>query len=147
MDTNEFPQCGEEVTEETEKRTDCGCGISCEKQNEGGDWYEKMYGFYKKLPKILAIVIAVLFFIWSIVDVSVFVNGSYYGVMLLPSPLLGMLIWWLIGALISYCSYLISSIVISPTVLRTDAVIEWQMANKAENKKGEINETADKSAN
>lgn len=126
MDTNEFPQCGEEVTEETEKRTDCGCGISCEKQNERGDWYERMYGVYKKFPQILAIIIAVLFLIWSIIDVEVFSDNGFdytygdthiwsegsYGLMKLSSKLLVLIIWWAIGAVVALMSFFISSIVI-----------------------------------
>ena len=59
--------------------------------------YQKHYETYRKLPKILGIVIAILYFIWSIVDVSVFQSSrrwtTYYGIMYIPNAFLAMLIW------------------------------------------------------
>ncbi len=93
--------------------------------------YKKYYGLYKKLPGILAIAIAVLFFIWSIVDLAAFsyvshswLYGSKYGIMGLPSWFLVLLIWWIIGAITAACTWFFSAIAVSATVARTDAAIE-----------------------
>lgn len=85
--------------------------------------YTKFYRIFKKLPKILAIIIAALVFIWSIVDVSIF-NGYYYGVMQLKSCFLVLLIWWLIGAVLAFATYFFSAMHVSAIVLRTDAMLE-----------------------
>lgn len=85
--------------------------------------YDKFYRIFKKLPKILAIIIAALVFIWSIVDVSIF-NGYYYGVMQLKSCFLVLLIWWLIGAVLAFATYFFSAMHVSAIVLRTDAMLE-----------------------
>lgn len=92
--------------------------------------YQKLYGIYKKLPSILAIVIMSLVFVWSIVDVSVFQykprysSGYRYGVMELESAFLAMLIWWAIGAVVSVSVWFFSALSVSATVVRTDAIIE-----------------------
>lgn len=92
--------------------------------------YKKFYNLYKKLPGILAIVIAALFFIWSIVDLAAFsyVSDYYpqynsYGIMDLDSGLLVLLIWWVIGAIVTSCTWFFSVLVVSATVARTDAII------------------------
>ena len=98
--------------------------------------YQKLYGIYKKLPGILAIIIMSLVFIWSIVDVSVFVESyyrkTYYGVMYLESAFLAMFIWWVIGAVVAASTWFFSALSVSATVARTDAVIE--LNNKTPNK-------------
>ena len=103
--------------------------------------YQKLYGIYKKLPGILAIIIMSLVFIWSIVDVSVFVEESYsrysgsttyYGVMYLESAFLAMFIWWAIGAVLAASTWFFSALSVSATVARTDAIIE--LNNKTPNK-------------
>lgn len=90
--------------------------------------YTKFYRIFKKLPKILAIIIAALVFIWSIVDVAVFSHdgyyNTYYGVMRLGSCLLVLLIWWLIGAVLAFATYFFSALPVSATVVRTDALLE-----------------------
>lgn len=108
--------------------------LNYEKQNSGENGgffkklmkdpnYTKFYRIFKKLPKILAIIIAALVFIWSIVDVSIF-NGYYYGVMQLKSCFLVLLIWWLIGAVLAFATYFFSAMHVSAIVLRTDAMLE-----------------------
>ena len=100
--------------------------------------YKKFYGLYKKLPGILAIIIAALFFIWSIVDLSVFSDdggfyGGYfhspsYGIMELESPILVLLIWWISGAITTVCTWFFSVLVVSVTVTRTDATLAIENA-------------------
>ena len=90
--------------------------------------YEKFYALYKKLPGISSIALAALVFIWSIVDVSVFSYhsryGDYYGIMHLGSAVLVYIIWWAIGAVFSLLTWFFSSLVVSATVTRTDAIVE-----------------------
>lgn len=94
--------------------------------------YNKFYKIYKKLPKILAVVVALLMWVWSIIDVTVFnyYSGSYYhtvtyyGVMRLGSRFLALIIWWLIGAVLAFATYFFSAMHVSAIVLRTDAVLE-----------------------
>jgi hypothetical protein len=92
--------------------------------------YKKTYNnVFRKLPKILAITIAVLVFIWSIVDVSVFSSvsryyGSHYGVLGLGSWPLALIIWWAIGAVVSFATWFFTAVGISATVVRTDAIVE-----------------------
>ena len=105
--------------------------------------YKKFYGIYKKLPGILAIIIAALFFIWSIVDLSVFSDdggfyGGYfhspsYGIMELESPILVLLIWWISGAITTACTWFFSVLVVSATVARTDAAIELNQKINSKN--------------
>lgn len=94
--------------------------------------YNKFYKIYKKLPKILAVVVALLMWIWSIIDVTCFIYQSnsyystviYYGVMRFTSRFPALLIWWLIGAVLAFATYFFSAMHVSAIVLRTDAVLE-----------------------
>ncbi len=81
---------------------------------------EKWFKFYTKLPMILAIVSAALVFIWSIVDVSVFHSSSAspYGVMRLPSAFLSMFIWWNIGAVNAWLTYVFTNLIVCYPVLQ-----------------------------
>ncbi len=113
--------------------------LNYEKQNSGENSgffkklmkdpnYNKFYRIFKKLPNILAIIIAALVFIWSIVDVAVFSHEgyqyTYYGVMRLKSCFLVLLIWWLIGAVLAFATYFFAALPVAATVVRTDAVLE-----------------------
>ena len=90
--------------------------------------YKKYYGTYKQLPGILAILIGVLTLIWSIVDVAAFSYEGrysvYYGIMGLKSLVLTLLIWWAIGAVLAVGTWFFSTLAVSATVARTDAIIE-----------------------
>ena len=91
--------------------------------------YEKFYALYKKLPSIASIVLAALVFIWSIIDVSIFsphyyYYGNYYGIMRLDSAFLVLIIWWAIGAVLTLLTWFFSSLTVSATVTRTDAIVE-----------------------
>ena len=84
---------------------------------------EKWFNFYVKLPKIVAMITAVLFFIWGIVDAVAFkqpiytyytypyyrteIVGYSYGVMCLPNAFLSLLVWWAIGAAVCASTYFI----------------------------------------
>ena len=100
--------------------------------------YHRLYDLYKKIPKIIAIVLAILVFIWSIVDVSVFSDSysgryysyAYYGVMRLDSPVLAVFIWWVIGAVMSLGTWFFGSLAIAPIVIQTDTLIEMNMKMK-----------------
>ena len=74
----------------------------------------------------MALIDFVATIIWSFVDIFVFkhLDGYHYGIMQLPSPILSILIWWVIGIVHSIAIWFLLSLTISPTVVRTDAVIE-----------------------
>ena len=90
--------------------------------------YQKLYNSYRKLPSICSLILGILVFAWSIVDVSVFGYHSrysdYYGIMELRSAVLVLVIWWAIGAILCVLTYYLTSLSISPTIARTDAVLE-----------------------
>ena len=86
--------------------------------------YKKFYAIYKKIPIISAVVWALLFFVWSIVDVFVLDYPFGYGMMGQDVMFFALIIWWAIGAVTALVSYFASAILISETVLRTDATLE-----------------------
>ncbi len=94
---------------------------------------EKLFKVYVYLPLIIAISTAVLFFIWSIVDPAVFnysVLDSYdyyygrstyktvYGVMGMNTFFGAMIVWWVIGAIVTVLNYCIYKLILAPTILR-----------------------------
>ncbi len=82
---------------------------------------QKYFQFYKKLPAIFTGIIIVWYFIWGIIDPSVFQESySYttlYGVMRLESGFLCWFIWQLIGSVCAAITYFISKILISYKIL------------------------------
>ncbi len=101
--------------------------------------YKKFYSIYRFLPLILAATILFLMFVWSIVDVaalgthytSTYGNRvDYYGVMRLKSAFLCLIIWWLIGIVLAAATWFFSALAVSPTITRTDAVIEMNERGK-----------------
>lgn len=98
--------------------------------------YKKAYIIYKKLPAIVTIVLAALFFIWSIVDVIVFSDiqfvekYSVYGVMELSSPILVFIIWWAIAAVVCCLTWFFSTLTVSANVVKIDSVIEIKKSLK-----------------
>ena len=101
--------------------------------------YKKFYSIYRFLPLILAATILFLMFVWSIVDVAAFGTHytstygnrvDYYGVMRLKSAFLCLIIWWLIGIVLAAATWFFSALAVSPTITRTDAVIEMNERGK-----------------
>ena len=102
--------------------------------NESLETREKWFNFYKKLPTILFISIVVLFFIWGIVDPSVFgyhYRGySYYGysnysideygIMRLSSGFLCWLIWQVIGIVIGSLTFIFTKLSLSYKILHIE---------------------------
>ena len=92
--------------------------------------YNRLYAIYKSLPLIVSFIIALAAFVWSIYDVIDNSNwyshyyNSGYGILELDSPVLCVLIWWAIGAAAFFINLFFMSLAISPTVVRTDAVLE-----------------------
>ena len=99
------------------------------------------YLLYKKLPVILAISIAILTLIWSIIDIIIFQETSagysylgyyydytYYGIMGLDSAFLALVIWWGIGAVLTCATWFFSALTISTNIVKTDILLE--MNNK-----------------
>lgn len=121
--------------------------------------YKGLYKIYKKLPTILSIVIAILMFVWSIVDVSVFqdveTSGSYwlddytkttyYGVMHIKSAFAAVMLWWVIGIFIVAINHFFCSLAMSPIVVKTDAVleIESKLISNSNNEKEDVKPVID----
>lgn len=104
--------------------------------------YKKMFVVYKTIPLILATALGILAFAWSIVDVSAFSyvnsfypNSSYYGILHCSSLVFALFIWWIIGAALVFASFFISSIMLSPTILRT----EFALGQIEKNELSELN--------
>ena len=90
---------------------------------------KKWFEFYKISPKIYAITILALTFIWSIVDISVFTrrvfpyyghNYTVYGIFGWKSWILVILVWWLIGVITAALSNIILKILFAPIILQTE---------------------------
>ena len=86
--------------------------------------YKKFYAIYKKLPVISSIGCLLLFFVWSILDVFVIGYPFGYGMMHQDTIFFALIIWWVIGGIVAFATYFGEAILISATVLRTDATIE-----------------------
>ncbi|MBE5756295.1 MAG: hypothetical protein E7342_00675 [Clostridiales bacterium] len=87
---------------------------------------EKWFNFYKIFPKIIFIAIIALFVIWSIIDVATFQYSSgylygpttnYFGIMMIPSAFLALLIWWVIGGVLGTITYFCTRISCSYKIL------------------------------
>ena len=88
--------------------------------------YEKSYKIFKKIPAILSTIEGTAMFIWGFIDAA---NTSgyystYYGVLRLPSPILVLLLWWSIGAVLFFLTNFFTKLAIAPTVVRTDAILD-----------------------
>ena len=93
---------------------------------------EKLFKLYVYLPVIIAISTAVLFFIWSIVDPAVFnysvpdgydyyygyTYTSVYGVMGMNTFFGAMLVWWIIGAIMTVMNYFVYKLILAPSILK-----------------------------
>jgi len=105
--------------------------------------YSYYYEEYKKIPMYIAILNALAFFAWSIIDVCVFQVTSYdsvkYGILGIESAFLEILVWWIIGAIITLLNFFLATIFMSPTVMRTDSLIylENQKRKEARDKREE----------
>lgn len=101
--------------------------------------YENNFALYKKLPQIILIIQCSLILIWSIVDAAAFTKTTYskyssetfYGIMQVPSPFLVLIIWWLIGAGLALLNYFLTTLIIAPTVLQTQAAVEYLHRSQA----------------
>ena len=100
--------------------------------------YLKSYNLYKKMPAFLTIAVAILSFVWSIINVTLLkVEVDYYydrweevgvytyeyGILGLESAFPTLLIWWAIGAVLCAATWFFACLSVSPVIARTDAVI------------------------
>ncbi len=93
------------------------------------------FTFYVKLPGILAFVLFALFFLWGIIDPSVFQYGRYethYGVMGVESAFLCWFIWVLIGAVTAVLTYFGTRIAFSYKILHITYLREIVKATRGE---------------
>ena len=82
--------------------------------------YKKAYNIYKKMPLISFVSTVVLALAWGILDAVEFITGIgelEFG---------AVVVWLLIGAVFAFIPAFLTSIIISPTVLRTDAALAVQ---------------------
>ena len=109
-----------------------------DEQNKILEDANKWYGFWTKLPKIVFWVTVILFFIWGIVDPSVFVWGSryygrYYGVMQIDTWFGAFIIWQLIGWASALLDYVVLKLVLAPMILQVECLKEIKENTKKEN--------------
>jgi hypothetical protein len=92
--------------------------------------YKKFYELYKKMPAISSASILIAAILWSFVDT--FVNqvdvGMYstiyrYGILQTDSPIINILIWWIVGAVLAVVTWFFSALAVSATIIRTDEVL------------------------
>lgn len=88
------------------------------------------------MPAIAAITTMILALVWSIIDVIVFrVNIGWitpfwkFGILRLNNPIVSILIWLAIGAVLATIVWFFSALTISATITRTDAVLEISEKN------------------
>lgn len=82
--------------------------------------YKKAYNIYKKMPLISFISTVVLALAWGILDAIAWITEiveSEFGIVV---------IWMLIGSVFAFITAFLTSIIVSPTVLRTDAALAIQ---------------------
>lgn len=109
-----------------------------DEQNKILEDANKWYGFWQKLPKIVFWATVILFFIWGIVDPSVFVWGSrsygrHYGVMYLETWFGAFMIWQLIGWASAILDYVVLKLVLAPMILQVECLKEIKENTKKEN--------------
>lgn len=108
-----------------------------DEQNKILEDANKWYGFWTKLPKIVFWVTVILFFIWGIVDPSVFVYGRYYdryyGVMQLETWFGAFMIWQLIGWASAALFYVSIKLALAPMILQVECLKEIKENTKKEN--------------
>ena len=80
---------------------------------------ERSFNIYVYLPTIIAIVTAGLFFLWGIIDPAINTGyGRYwYGLFKTDTFLGSVVLWWIIGAVVTALNYFIYKIILAPTVL------------------------------
>ena len=86
--------------------------------------YEKAYGTYKLFPAIIAAIIVFGGFVFGIIDA--FEEITDIG----DLEILAVFVWLIIGAVAAAILFAFAVILISPTVVRTDAVLEIAAATK-----------------
>ena len=79
--------------------------------------YKKYYPIFKAIPTIVTVLHAIVIFIVSIGDAK---NKIFFH---FDSWLAVLLVWWIIGAISCVFLYFVLCVWLSPTVLRTDAVL------------------------
>ena len=88
----------------------------------------KWYAFWVKLPKIIFWVTVILFFIWGIVDPSVFYyegwSDAWYGVMQCKTGFGAFMIWQLIGWASATLFYVSIKLALAPMIVQIETLKE-----------------------
>ena len=87
--------------------------------------YSKAYGIYKLWPAIVAGFVVFASFVFGIFDFA-------EGITDIGDDLefFAVIVWLVIGAIVAAIFFAVTTIIISPTVVRTDAVLEIAAATK-----------------
>lgn len=86
--------------------------------------YQSAYQIYKLLPFISCICSMVAALAWMVIDLLAFSGYQRYGILRLESPILPILIWMVVGIVLAVLTFFYTAVAISPTVVRTDAVLK-----------------------
>jgi hypothetical protein len=92
--------------------------------------YNKFYNLYRKLPLINFIGIVSASLLFGILDATIGITPMYWDL-----DAVVVLIWPIIGVLVGGISYFFTMLSISPTIIRTDAIIEILEIAKQNNTK------------
>ena len=79
--------------------------------------YKKAYNIYKKLPQISFVITMILALAWGIIDWAAYITE------LAELGFGGLVIWLLAGTVLAAINLAFSAILISPTIVRTDATL------------------------
>ena len=90
--------------------------------------YSKAYKKYRFMPVIVASIVEFLFFVWGIIDAITGITD--FNDIIDDTEIVAVFLWLIIGAIVALICFAISVIAISPTVVRTDAVLEIAAATK-----------------
>ena len=101
--------------------------------------YSKAYKKYRFMPVIVASIVEFLFFVWGIIDAITGITD--FNDIIDDAEIVAVFLWLIIGAIVALICFAISVIAISPTVVRTDAVLE--IASNAKNGTTEIASAVD----
>ena len=76
--------------------------------------YQKWFNIFPEIPSFLAIALSVIFLGWGIIAPSIFTveleTVTYYGLLKQESFFSAMLLWWLIGAIVTALTYCITKL-------------------------------------
>jgi hypothetical protein len=85
--------------------------------------FKKFYRIFKVLPVISSIIVALSVFFVSFIDATRFIPNWGYGIFGFDSALPVVIVWWLIGFASTILTWFFLTLLISPIVVSTDALV------------------------